>query len=285
MVKEKSLAASVPWAELETAIQANHQRGVKLLSHGALRAVQVQPEDKAVPWLPGWNEDTAFSVSDAVSLVLWIKDPLYRSATTAVRSAMEMEEATTLLNTSEDEWRRCNGRVRGWVRKHLEEDLRNRSAGEPAAPDAWTAIRTNKRAGLLMDYVCTINRVRVALWWPEHSSVTVFPLTGGSGPVVMVNCDTGHMLTTKTGWSVKPTELIAVLASAPSMQWIAPTSAPTLSGITVGQLQEQIAALQKHCSGPLVATGNRQTLVNTVHWATLLCDLKSDVKECHLTLE
>jgi hypothetical protein len=292
MVKEKSLAASVPWAELEGAIQANPQRSTPLFGRGAVRAVQMQTAEKTVPWLPGWNEDTAFSVSDAVSLVLWIKDPLYRSATTAVRHAMEMEEASTLLNTSEDEWRRCNGRVRGWVRKHLEEDLRGRSAGEPALPDVWNAIRTNKRAGLLMDYICIINRVRVALWWPEHNAVTVYPLTGGTGPIVQVNCDTGHILMNAKGWSVPADELVPLLSTAEanaSFRWIAPTSAPALSGMTVSQLQEQIAALQKQCARTIVSTGNRQTLINTVHWATLLCDfgksIKSDVKECDLPLE
>jgi hypothetical protein len=78
-----------------------------------------------LPWLPDFTEDTTFVISDAVSLALWIRDPLFRTATPSVRRAMEKEEAAFLLHSSEVAWKEKGGKARGWVRKHLEEDLLN----------------------------------------------------------------------------------------------------------------------------------------------------------------
>jgi hypothetical protein len=221
-----------------------------------------------VTWLgypSNWTEDTTFSIADVVSLVLWIADPLYRTATPPVRRIMEMEEASTLLEGIDANWRRLHGKARSWVRKHLEEDLRARSAGGDPAPDAWELVRTNKRAALLADYVCMCRDVRVALWWPEQKTCTVLPHTGASvkAGVVQLNCLSGRILLDNTGnYRVAAGSWPAVLAAAAEMSWAPPLCAPAIGAQTVAQIQEKMDALEPG----LARTGGRGGMWNRYLW-------------------
>jgi hypothetical protein len=273
----RSEAMSVPWAALKEAIRANPHRGVALArAGGAAATVAAIPETGAkVTWLgyPSvWTEDTTFSIADVVSLVLWIADPLYRSAAPSVRRIMEMEEATTLLHGIDANWRRLHGKGRGWVRKHLEEDLRERSAGADPAPDAWELIRSKKRAAQLADYVCLCKGVRAALWWPDQKVCTTVPLTGppASAGVVQLNCESGRILLNGTGdYRVAAATWPAVLSAAAEMSWAPPLCAPAIGAQTVAQIQEKMDALEKG----LPRTGGRTGMWNRYLWTLLSHEL------------
>lgn len=269
-------AMSVPWAALNDAIRANPQRTVRLArAGGAAATLAAIPETGAkVTWLvpSNWTEDTTFSVADVVSLILWITDPLYRSAAPSVRRIMDMEEAATLLHGIDANWRRLHGKGRGWVRKHLEEDLRERSAGADPAPDAWDLVRTKKRAAQLADYVCLCHAVRVALWWPGQKSCTVLPLTGApvNAGVVQLNCDSGRILLSGSGdYRVAATAWPAVLAGASDMTWVPPQCAPAIGAQTVAQIQEKMDTLEPGLS----RTGGRTGMWNRYLWTMLTHEL------------
>jgi hypothetical protein len=260
----KHQAMSVPWIQLEEAIQANPNKGARLREGAASASLAAMPiKEKTLSWLPGWTEDS--SVADPVALVLWILDPLYRTATPAIRRGMEMEEASALLHTSEASWKEKNGRLRGWVRKHLEEDLRDRAAGGEPSPDAWASPHTTKRAALLLDYICIMKSIRIGLWWPERGLATVFPMTGldASIPIVQVNCTTGRILFGPGGFKLKASEWPALRLST-EIQWTPPLSAPSIGAQTVAQIQERLATLIPG----LPTKGSRATL-----WSYLLYEL------------
>jgi hypothetical protein len=257
------------WDEIKNAIAQNAHRDRRPLGSGAAsKSLVAIPQDNIpVPWLPGWTEDTTFTISDVVSLGLWIRDPLYRTATASVRRMMEREEATYLLNESEAAWKSHNGRVRGWVRKHLEEDLRNRSAAGDPAPDAWNQIKVHRRAAQLVDYVCIMRGIRVALWFPgDEPTVQMIPASGlpADVPVVQINCVSGRILLNDAGFLMKGGDWPNTLASAASFKWATSACAPSIGAQTVAQIQERLAEVL-----PGVAcTGSRQTI-----WVTLLKEM------------
>lgn len=270
MGKGKNEAASIPWTVLQAAIAANPQRSSALTVGTASASVAALPShDLSLSWLPGWTEDTTFTISDAVSFALWVRDPLYRTATVSVRRAMEMEEAAALLHASEAAWKQHNGRVRGWVRKHLEEDLRHRASGGEVAPDAWEAIRTTKRAALLLDYICVMRSLRVGLWWPEQKAVTVVPLSGvpASIPIVQLNCISGHILLGPDGFALAGAAWPALLLSAADMTWAPPACSASIGTQTVAQIQGQLDAITAGQELKENRQGGRIGLWNRLQWA------------------
>jgi hypothetical protein len=271
-------AQPIGWSALSEAIQANPQRGARLLgvAKSASASIAAMPDtDVSLTWLPGWKEDTAFSVTDAVSLFLWISDPLFRTAVAGVRRTMEMEVASALLMANEKEWKARGGRHRGWVRKHLEEDLRGRSAGADPAPDFWEQVRTNKRAALLLDFVCVVRGVRVALWWPSHKTVTTVPLTGvaPSAGVININCDSGHVMldpaatggwrSDAAGWAT------ATVGKAVDIAWVSPLCSPSAGAQTIAQIQERLTAV----GAPSVSGGGKAAMWTRYLWQTLVNSL------------
>lgn len=283
MGKERDLAASVPWANMVAAIQANPKRDTSLGLDGAATAVAALPSDSlALEWLGGgWTEDTTLTVPDAVSFALWVRDPLYRTASAGVRRAMEAEEATALLNASETAWRDHNGRVRGWVRKHLEEDLRGRSGSADPAPDFWESVRTQRRTALLLDYVCVMRSLRLAIWWPEHKTVTVIPAANAPNvlpttPVSQLNATSGRVLLGPAGeTSVPPMKwAMEVLPAGVEMTWNPPATVPAMTSMTVAQIQEAIAVLDPAAE----KTGGRQLLWNRLHWLQFMAAIQNTCK-------
>jgi hypothetical protein len=275
----RSDAMSVSWAELQAAIAVNPQRSTRPGGGAAASgAILTMPDaGGGVAWLPvtGWTEDTTFTIADVVSLVLWVRDPLYRVASGSVRRAMEMEEASALYGEIDAAWRRHKGRGRGWVRKHLEEDLRARAGGASAAPDAWEGIRRTKRAAQVADYVCSVRGVRLALWWPEDHAVTMVPLSGvpADAGVVQINCTSGHVLMgpsggirlpDATGWSA--------LITSPFV-WTPPACAPSVGALTVAQIQERLDQVLGHGGEASSRRGGRAAMWTRLLWEMLLLDL------------
>lgn len=274
---------AVSWAEIETAIKLNPQRGVSLSGEGAASAsVAALPSGEAkLKWLPGWTEDDSMTVMDGVALSLWIRDPMYRAASPPIRRSMEMEEAAWLLHESESAWKEHNGRVRGWVRKHLEEDLRLRAGGGEPAPDAFEVVRGTKRAALLIDYICVMRGLRVALWWPDHKAVTVIPASGSKiTEVVQFNCLSGRIMMS-TGYKVSGATWPLLLEKAGDIMWIPAASISAAGGQTVAQIQERIAALPGGADQP--KTGGRTVLWNRLHWLTLVVSLSGQESLTNVT--
>lgn len=265
-------AMTVTWEEMSEAIQANPRRNTALeRGASASSSVVAMPAPEAVTWLPGWSEDTTFTVTDVVSFSLWISDPMYQSATASVRRIMETEEATALLNGMEEAWKTLNGKARGWVRKHLEEDLRARSAGADPSTDAWEMLRTVKRTAQLADYICIVRNIRLALWWPTASAVSVLPLSGVStDKIVQINCDSGHVLVDAGGSfriaaAAWPACLYAAAAAESPPVWTQPLCAPSVGSMTVSQIIARLTEV----AGPLIE-GSKWPSGRAVLWTRLL---------------
>ena len=245
---------SVPWDQLRAAIEANPSNKAVLGGGAATVSLDTLPDEIALTWLPGWHEDASFTVSDCVCLSLWVRDPMYRTATDSVRRAMEKEEASFLLHAIDSAWKEHNGRARGWCRKHLEEDLRLRAGGGDAAPDAWESVRLQKRAAQLVDYICALRSLRVGLWWPEHATVTNIPLSSESATIVQVSCTSGRILIGPSGYQIPFHAWKPHMATVKDMQWVVPLCAPSIGAHTVAQIQEKLEAKS------VTATGNRAQL-------------------------
>ena len=284
MMHSASRTQSVGWSALTESIQANPHRGSRLL--GVAKSASASASIVAMPttttkltWLPGWMDDadTSTLVTDAVAMVLWITDPMYRNAVAGVRRIMEMETASAMQIVIDKEWRARGGRHRGWVRKHLEEDLRGRSAGADPAPDFWELVRTNKRTALLLDYICILRGIRVALWWPTQKKVTTVPLSGVSpdAGVVNINCDSGHILladSSAAGWRSAATEWVGSCLSAEKaadITWTAPLCYPSAGALTVAQIQERLVS----AGAPSTAVGGKAAMWTRYLWQTLLNSL------------
>jgi len=273
------MSRAITWEEIHEAIQANPRRNTPLeRGTSASSSVVAMPAPEAVAWLPGWSEDTTFTVTDVVSFSLWISDPMYQSATASVRRVMETEEATTLLNGMEEAWKTLNGKARGWVRKHLEEDLRARSAGADPSTDSWETLRTVKRAAQLADYICVVRNIRLALWWPTASSVSVLPLSGvATDKIVQLNCESGHVLIASDGGfrlaaTTWPSCLFAAAGPHP-FTWTQPLCAPSVGSTTVGQIHQRLAEV----AGPLVEgakwPSGRAALWTRLLWEQLVAEI------------
>lgn len=238
----------VSWSALHAAIQENPNRGARLAGTVTASAsiAAIPTIETSLAWLSGWKEDTTCTVSDIVSLFLWISDPLYRVAVAGVRRTMEMELASTLLTSIETEWKTRGGRQRGWVRKHLEEDLRGRSAGADPVPDFWERVRCQKRTALLVDFVCVVHGFRAALWWPTHKSVTTLPLTGvsTSAGIININAETSRVLLHADGWQSSAADWVSTTISvATDMTWVAPACSPSAGAQTIAQIQDKLTSV------------------------------------------
>lgn len=238
----------IPWTSLSEAIQSNPNKTVQISGGAASASLLALPADTDVPWLPGWSHDTN-QVLDVVAASLWIREPLYRSATTSVKQTMEMEEAAALMNQIESAYKSFTGHT--WVRKHLEEELRLRSGGSLATPDFWASMRTTKRISQLVDYVCRVRGFRLCLFYPGQNEVTNVPLLSHGLPpekITLVDTEACRVLLGST-----ITLQTAILAS--EMTWFVPLSEPGIGATTVAQIVQSLQALE-----PGVYKGNRPTL-------------------------
>jgi hypothetical protein len=275
MGKGTTEAASVAWVALSAAIAENPNKEISLGGGGAVSTslMTMPTEETRLSWLDGWTEDTTFTIADVISFVLWIRDPMYRVATLSVRQAMEREEAATLLEVSEKAWTEHNGKARGWIRKHLEEDLRARSCGASPAPDAWDTVRTVKRAAQLTDYVCVMRGVRIGLWYPSNESVhvSVIPAAGGirtDAPFVQLNGTSGHIMLGPSGEFIV-SDWSTLFAKAKSAVWTPAPTAGTMTSHTTADIQGRLILVDPKAD----MTGNRATLWARLHWSALISAL------------
>lgn len=260
----------VSWSDIKAAIDANPRKDTTLMAGAASASIHTMLEEETLEWCPGWTTDST-RILDAISLSLWIREPLYRTAANPVRKAMEMEEASTLLNEIEIAWKAHKGR--GWVRKHLEEDLRMRAAGGDPVVD-WEAVRTQRRAAYLVEYIATVRSLRFGLWWSDQSAVTMIPSTDSSGAnasaSVQIDCTTGHVLLGPSGFRVANRDWMNLVASS-KCAWVPPACAASIGTNTVAQIQEKLVALGQP------TTGSRQTLWNRLLQATLSKELVAGI--------
>jgi len=270
---KKHEAMSVPWEDLSEAALANPTRFTSLIGAASLSVTSMPAHDKVLPWSGSFTEDTTFVISDAVSLALWIRDPLFRTATPSIRRAMEKEEAAFLLHSSESAWKEKGGKARGWVRKHLEEELRIRSAGGDPEVDAWESVRTVKRKAQLLDYICVMRSFRLALWWPDHKSVTMI---GAGKEVVQMNCSSSRLMFDTAGhFKMAAAEWPSLVTQAnlkSDISWIVPANAPSSGALTVAQINEQLDALSP---GRTRVAGNRANLWTLLQQKILYKDIEA----------
>lgn len=238
----------VSWSSLSEAIQANPNKTVQIGGGPASASLLALPGDTDVPWLPGFSHDTN-QVLDVVAASLWIREPLYRSATGPVKQNMEMEEATFLMNQIESTYKTFTGHT--WVRKHLEEELRLRSGGSPAVPDFWASMRTTKRLSQLVDYVCRLRGFRLCLFYPGQNEVTNVPLLRhdlAPEKITLVDTEAGRVL-------LGPATTLQTAILRSEMTWFVPLSESGVGATTMAQIVQSLQSLE-----PGVYKGNRTTL-------------------------
>jgi len=285
----------VTWSELSAAIAANPLRsaGCGITDTGRVSAsltiaavpASLAATTKTYSWLPdGWTEETTFVATDIFSFVLWIQDPLYRAATEGVRRTMEREMATALADTMEASWRTHNGKTRGWVRKHLEEDLRTRSAGGDAVADFWTTLRTSRRQAQMVDFVLVRRDMRMAVWW--DTTVTMLPMSGvgkaGDVGICQIHAMTGRPLMSREGsWILQPSSSWAALVK--EGQWLPPACVASAGAMTVSQIQERITAIVG-AGGGVKRSGSRAALWAALHWEMLLQNLADSTVDVNLAI-
>lgn len=279
--KMTSTSGPVSWAELSAAIAINplRSKGCGFLAGSAGHTILATPDTGVgVSWLsaPGWTEETTFVAADVLSFVLWLQNPMYRAAVDSVRRTMEQELATTLLKDVSALWRTHGGKGRGWVRKHLEEDLRARAAGTEPAAEFWAEIRTNRRIAHLADFLCVVRKATIGIWWPVGHAVSLIPLSAAevaTTGVAQINAETRRPLLGPAGATqLKPaTEWASLVSGAKSVSWIPPACAPSAGSHTVAQIQERIEAIVG-AGGPK-RTGGRAALWGALHWELLQKEL------------
>jgi len=268
----------VTWNDLSAAIQSNANRAIGFPKRAVAPAAPTKapPIPQTLSWLPGWTEDTTCTVPDVVSFVLWVQDPMYRATTASGRRSMEMELASSLLLHLDANWKNKNGRVRGWVRKHIEEDLRLRAGGGSPLTDFWTGVREKKRTALLMDYVCIISGLRVAVWWPSTATtaVTMFPMTGGSGNVAQINGDAMRALVGPDSFTVPATSAAAHLMSGVDIAWAPPVSIS--SNQTLTELLGELALYEVNTN---TNAKGKSGVWHALQWQRQLASLKSEADD------
>lgn len=268
----------VTWNDLSAAIQSNANRVVGLPKRftTAPAAPTKVTAPQTLSWLPGWTEDTTCTVPDVVSFVLWVQDPMYRATTASGRRSMEMELASSLLLHLDANWKNKNGRIRGWVRKHIEEDLRLRAGGGSPLTDFWTGVREKKRTALLMDYVCIVSGLRVAVWWPATAAVTMYPMTGGSGNVAQLNGDAGRALVGPDSFTVPAATAADHLMSGVGIAWAPPVSVS--SNQTLAELLGELALYEVNTNTNTNAKG-KAGVWHALQWQRQLASLKSEADD------
>jgi hypothetical protein len=265
--------AKVGWEALSVAIHANPTNNY------TVQHIPVIPLETQVSWMPdGWSEEvTPHSIDTPVALSLWMKDPLYRIATTPVRYAMESDETLALQMSIESAWKRFNGKERGWVRKHIEEGLHEKHSGS-----FWESVLTQKRIAHLLDFICCVRGLRVAIWFPSSSKVTVIPFTNPSSPspsspspsspsIIQFNADTGKLLLNSKGY-VEPDRWQSLYLSVKDFNWVPPMSAPSIGTHTITQIQSQLKLLSSLSD----KKENRTTLWNRLMWLTFIGSMMSN---------
>ena len=260
----------VTWTDLSSAIQSNANRAIGFPKRTVSVTAPTAPQ--TLSWLPGWTEDTTCTVPDVVSFVLWVQDPMYRATTASGRRSMEMELASSLLLHLDANWKNKNGRVRGWVRKHIEEDLRLRAGGGAPLTDFWTGVREKKRTALLMDYVCIVSGLRISVWWPESTSVTMFPMTGGSGNVAQINGDARRALVGPDSFTVPAASTAAHLMSGVDIAWAPPVSISSTQTLT--ELLGELALY-----GVNTTVKGKSSVWHALQWQRQLTSLKSEADD------
>jgi hypothetical protein len=271
-----STRETVTWADMSAAIQSNANRAIGFPKRAVAVAVAAAKvtAPQTLSWLPGWTEDTTCTVPDVVSFVLWVQDPMYRATTASGRRSMEMELASSLLLHLDANWKNKNGRVRGWVRKHIEEDLRLRAGGGAPLTDFWTGVREKKRTALLMDYVCIVSGLRITVWWPssESTSVTMFPMTGGSGNVAQINGNAARALVGPDSFTVPAASTAAHLMSGVGIAWAPPVSISSTQTLT--ELYGELALY-----GVNTSTKGKSSVWHALQWQRQLASLKSETDD------
>ena len=199
----------VEWNDMEQAISENPHKHVR---------------PSTIPASDELSENPSTMITDPISLSLWIRDPLFRIANASIRNSMKMEETLFMIESTDSAWD-THGKIRGWVRKHLEEDLRSTTLC------SWDTIRTSKRAALLLDFICFIRDIRVALWF--DTIVTVIPFTDCVWKITHIDCIAN---TIKLGLGPGPGPQPNFFDNG--IQWIPPACAPSIGTQTVSQITQ-----------------------------------------------
>jgi hypothetical protein len=260
-------------------------------------------KDIAVPWMPaGWSENKEHEVTDIVSLVLWIKEPMYRTATPAIKRAMEREENESLLTSIESAFTAHNGKARGWIKKHLEEAFS--SLKEYKHNEFWKGVMEEKRMALIMDFVCIVRNLRVGLWISGSGSVSGACVTSDSvsgacvtsgstepineiqgtvtiiphiseqrSQIIQLNATTAHLLLDSKGSPFVDGKEWPALTMTKGFTWEPATSAPSIGSQTVPQIRARLLALGHE--SPANKKENRATLWKRVQWLELVKSLTS----------
>jgi hypothetical protein len=131
----------------------------------------------------------------------------------------------------------------------------------------------------LLDFVCCVREIRVAIWLPTSNKVTVIPFTQPPSPspsqpppIIQLNAVSGKLLLNSRGSAlVSSDDWQSLYLSVKEFDWVPPMSAPSIGAQTIEQIQSQLKLLSPMSEiATAVKKENRSTLWIRLMWLTFV---------------
>lgn len=270
-------AVHVQWEDLLNAADCNPIQSIHSFG-SATRSILAMPKESSssltLPLEEGWKEEKSFTAPDVLALILWIENPLFRAATEEIRYEIKQELIDYLLTNMESLWKRYNGRARGWIRKHLEEEL-NKIRSQATSPlPLWDLTR---RSALFIDFIAVVKDVRISLWNSKDDTYLLIPhslpfSSLGKEVILQMNMDTFHpLINGKTG-ELKMSNKEWLEQVMEGNKWTLPACVSSRGNPTVPEIRELVKLANSGASEEL--KGTRAELWKRLHWLELRNELE-----------
>jgi hypothetical protein len=242
----------VSWEQIEAVINSNSRRFADLedINTGVENGIR----ESAVPWLPeGWTYANSEFRATPLSLALMATDPLYEISSPNIRRSLEKEAGMEMSLEFDDLYNKHNGRLRKWVKSHLNIHLGNAAAGATDQPFNWTGLLDSiKVLSAVVDIICVKYNIRIAIWWSEHKKISLWPIeesehVQNDTPIMNIEVLTSgeaHVLKgPNSDPKIKPAQWLSLFKTIGEWQWVRPLTCPSLSGKTATELRSEYAEL------------------------------------------
>jgi hypothetical protein len=245
-------AQPVSWEQIEAVITANSRRTFGL--HDINIGVENGIRESSVPWLPdGWTYANSEFRATPLSLALMATDPLYEISSQNIRRSLEKEAGMELALEFDTLYTKYNGRTRKWVKSHMNVQLGNAAAGATDQPFNWTGVLDNTKVlSAVLDIICVKYGIRIAIWWSEHKKLSLWPIEEATNvqndtPIMNIEVLTSgeaHVLKgPNSDCKIKPSQWLALFKTIGEWQWIRPSTCPSITGTTLGDLRSEYSEL------------------------------------------
>lgn len=264
----------VQWEDLLNAAVCNPIQTINSFG-SATQSILAMPKDSDLETegKKGWEEEKSFTASDVLALILWIENPLFRATTEQGRIEIKHELIDYLLTNLESLWKRHNGRARGWVRKHLEEELNKICSQSTSTLPLWEFSR---RSALFIDFVAVVKDVRISLWNSKEDTYMLIPHNNGKGDILQMNMDTFHPLINRKTGELKISNKEWLEQVMGGKKWTLPACVSSRGNPTVAEIRELIKLIDSDSSAREEQKESRAELWKRLHWLELQNELEME---------